>query len=150
MADMAMLLGKAGFALFTLGLALGATIPRLRNPRMALSAHLTAVQGGMALMIFGLCWPTFGIAQWATRPIALSLTLSSYVLVAALVLAALTGASRALPIAGQGFTATPRAEQAVSVLTIGASVWLLLTCLAILGYYVMANDQVGLVTPLSP
>jgi hydroxylaminobenzene mutase len=135
MSDTALLLGKAGFVLFTAGLALGAAIPRLRNPRMGLSAHLTAVQSGLALLVFSLLWPHFGIAPWASMTIAISIAGSAYILVAALVLAACTGASRALPIAGQGFKATPIAELAVSVLTIGSSVWMLLACITICVFF---------------
>jgi (hydroxyamino)benzene mutase len=131
MPDVAIMLLKAGFALFTIGLLLGAVTSRLRNPRMGLSAHLTAVQGGTALLVFGLSWRYFSIAPWADGPIALSLAISIYLLVSGLVLAALTGASRALPIAGQGFHATPAKELAVSILTIGSSVWMLLACLAV-------------------
>jgi (hydroxyamino)benzene mutase len=131
MSDVAIMLLKAGLALLTFGLLFGAAIPRLRNPRMGLSAHLTAVQGGMALSVFGIAWNYLGIVQWADAPIAFSLLVSTYLLVAGLVLAAWTGASRALPIAGQGFQATPAMELAVSVLTIGSSIWMLLACLGI-------------------
>ncbi len=134
----AMALGKAGFVLFTLGLVLGAAIPRLRNPRMGLSAHLTAVQGGLALMVFGLFWESFGIAPWASWPLAVSLAGSTCLLVAGLTLAAITGASRALPIAGQGFTAAPRAELAVAILTIGSSLWMLGACVTICGFFLAA------------
>ncbi|WP_088307082.1 hydrogenase [Novosphingobium sp. B 225] len=134
----ALVLGKAGVILFTAGLAVGAAIPSLRNPRMGLSAHLTAVQGGLALMVFDLYWDRLGIAPWASTPLAWSLALSTYLLVAGLVLAAVTGASRALPIAGHGFNGTPSAELTVSILTIGASIWMLLVCLAVCGFLLAA------------
>ena len=50
----AILLGKAGFVLFALGLLIGIAIPKLRNPRMGLSAHLTAVQTGPTLIAIAL------------------------------------------------------------------------------------------------
>lgn len=133
----ALLLGKAGFFLFTLGLALGVAIPRLKNPRMGLSAHLTAVQGGLALLAFALFWTNFAIGDWAAMPIAFSLAASTYLLVAGLVLAALTGASRALPIAGQGFKGSPATEMAVSILTVGSSVWMLLTCITVCLFFLL-------------
>ena len=46
----------AGAILFLLGLIEGVLVQSFLNPRMALSAHLTAVQSGIALMIFGLVW----------------------------------------------------------------------------------------------
>jgi (hydroxyamino)benzene mutase len=131
MSDAATMLVKTGFALFTVGLMLGAIISRFRNPRMGLSAHLSAIQGGLALSVFGLAWQYFGIPPSAGVPIAFSLIISTYLLISGLVLAASTGASRALPIAGQGYHATPAMELAVSILTIGSSVWMLLACLAI-------------------
>lgn len=47
----------AGPALFLLGLLQGAAVQSFANPKMALSAHLTAVQRGLALMIVGVIWP---------------------------------------------------------------------------------------------
>ena len=45
-----------GVVLFLIGLIQGALIPFFHNPRMALSAHLAAVQSGMAMVIFGIIW----------------------------------------------------------------------------------------------
>ncbi len=131
MGDVNFLLGKAGFILFTMGLVIGAFIPKLQNPRMGLSAHLTAVQVGTALIAFGLFWPYFSIASWASGPLSISLILSSGLLVFGLLLAAAFGASKALPLAGTGFRASPAMEIIVSALTVGSSVWMLLACLGI-------------------
>lgn len=125
------LIGKAGFFIFTVGLGLGVLVPRFRNPRMGLSAHTTAVQTGTALIAFGLFWPQFDIAGWAQRPLAISLIVSFSMLICSLVLAASFGASQALPIAGKGFTSSKTKERWVSVLAIGASVWMLLACFAV-------------------
>ncbi|MFC4292933.1 hypothetical protein ACFOWX_10965 [Sphingorhabdus arenilitoris] len=129
MDDSAYILGNAGFILFTLGLIIGAVIPRLRNARMALSAHLTAVQSGLALMIFAVFWPFFGLPDWAAAPVGWSLTMSFYLLTTGITLAAHFGASKALPMAGEGFSSSRVRENLVSILTIGSSVWMLLTCL---------------------
>ena len=131
MSDIAILLGKFGFLLFTLGLLIGAAIPRFHNSRMGLSAHLTAVQTGTALIAFGLFWQYFGITPGASKPLGFSLLLSSYMLVAGLILAAIFGASETLPIAGTGFAATKAKERIVSILVVGSSVWMVLACLAI-------------------
>ena len=131
MDTIAMTLGKGGFLLFTAGLVLGAAIPRFLNPRMALSAHLTAVQMGTALIAFALFWPQFGIACWAEVPIGVALLASSWLLVASLALAAALGASRVLPIAGKGFAASPAREVLVAVGTIGSSALMLIACLAV-------------------
>jgi (hydroxyamino)benzene mutase len=104
----------AGVWLVLLGLVQGAAVPLFANPRMALSAHLTAVQSGMAIMILGVVWP---MARWSTRVETMScraIAFGSYGLWVGLMLAAATGASRALPIAGQGFGAALSVERVVA------------------------------------
>lgn len=128
MGTVELLLGKAGFVIFTIGLAIGAAIPRFQNPRMGLSAHTTAVQIGTALIAIGLFWPHFGIAEWAAMTLAITLVTSFAILILALVLAASFGASEALPIAGVGFSSTKARERIVSILTIGSSISMLLVC----------------------
>ena len=133
-----LLLGKAGFLIFTLGLAIGAAIPRFRNARMGLSAHTTAVQTGTALIAFGLFWPHFQISNWAAMPLAISLIVSFCVLILGLVLAASFGASAALPIAGAGFSSSKAKERTVSILAIGSSVWMLLACIAVCCFFLFS------------
>ncbi|MEO1044636.1 MAG: hydrogenase [Pseudomonadota bacterium] len=130
-----LLLGKAGFVIFTLGLAIGAVIPHFRNSRMGLSAHTTAVQTGTALIAFGLFWPHLEIASWAAMPLAISLIASFAILIVGLVLAASFGASETLPIAGKGFSSTKAKERTVSILTLGSSVSMLLTCVAVCFFF---------------
>ena len=131
MGTVELLLGEAGFLIFTLGLVIGAAIPRFRNPRMGLSAHTTAVQAGTALIAFGLFWPQFEIDGWAAMPLALSLIASFVILIVSLVLAASFGAGEALPIAGKGFSSSKAKERTVSILALGSSVWMLLACIAV-------------------
>lgn len=106
----------AGTLLFLLGLLQGLAVPIFGNPRMALSAHLTAVQSGIALMILGAVW---SIAVWPEKRQKLSFgttVTGMYGLWLGLTLAAATGASDALPIAGQGHGAGRSIENAVSAL----------------------------------
>ena len=131
-------LGKGGFVLFTVGLVIGAFIPAFRNSRMGLAAHTTAAQCGIGLVAFGVFWPHFGVPGWAAGGLTFSLIFSSGLLVLALCLAAVFGASRALPIAGQGFDASEGKERAVSMLTIGSSVWMLLASVGICFFAVLA------------
>lgn len=138
MGSVEVLLGKSGFILFTIGLVIGAAIPRFRNPRMGLSAHTTAVQTGTALIAFGLFWPQFEIADWAAMPLAVSLIGSFSVLIVSLVLAASFGAGEALPIAGKGFSSTRAKEQTVSFLALGSSLWMLLACIAVCFFFLLA------------
>ena len=111
----------AGAILFLLGLLQGAAVQSFANPRMALSAHLTAVQSGMALMIVGVIWPAallkaafLKVARWAV-------VLGMYGLWLGLTLSAASGASDALPIAGAGYHADRLSEAVVSVLVLVSS-----------------------------
>lgn len=138
MGTVELLLGKSGFLIFTLGLVIGAAIPRFRNPRMGLSAHTTAVQTGTALIAFGLFWPQFEVVDWAAMPLAISLIASFSILIVSLVLAASFGASETLPIAGKGFSSTKAKEQTVTILTLGSSIWMLLACVAVCFFFLFS------------
>lgn len=111
----------AGALLFLIGLLQGAVVQSFANPRMALSAHLTAVQSGMALMIAGVVWSaatfhrTFEIvAKW-------TLVIGMFGLWVGLTASAATGASNSLPIAGSGHTANQITETLVSMVVLGGS-----------------------------
>ena len=122
----------AGAILFLLGLLQGAAVPYVLNPRMGLSAHLTAVQGGTAIMVAGAVWGWTRlslqwdrIGRWATIA-------GMYGLWLGLTLSAATGASDSLPIAGKGYSAGEAVETAVSLAVAGSSVvlvagWAILT-----------------------
>ncbi len=108
----------AGTLLFLLGLCQGVMVSMFANPRMGLSAHLTAVQSGTALMILGLVWSN---AAWSKVSELLSFwtTLAGTIgLWLGLTLAAATGASAALPIAGKGHAAPPIVEAGVATMVI--------------------------------
>jgi len=131
MSAMAIVLGKAGFVLFTLGLLIGIAIPAVRNSRMGLSAHLTAVQTGTALIAFALFWQYLAVPDSWSSPLILGLIASSYLLVSGILLAAIFPASDALPMAGKGYRGTPSQERIVSIVVKGSSVIMALDCLAI-------------------
>ena len=104
-----------GVLLFVLGLATGVPIAAFTNPRMGLSAHLTGVQNGMALMLFGILWPELRLSG-RIRGVTFTLLLASlYGFWADLTLAAALGTSRATPIAGAGHQGSAVAEAAVTV-----------------------------------
>jgi (hydroxyamino)benzene mutase len=124
-------LGKGGFLLFTLGLIVGAVIPHFRNPRMGLSTHLAAVQIGIGLVAFALFWQHLGVSHRFSGFLAYSLLLSSYALVAGLVLAAVFGTGKSMPIASHGFSAANAQELIVSIVVRVSSIWMMITCAAI-------------------
>lgn len=112
----------AGAALFLLGLMQGAVVPGFANPRMALSAHLTAVQSGMALMIVGVVWSAVTLRPRTGAGTRWAIIIGMYGLWVGLTLAAATGASKGLPIAGAGHSAEATIEQLVTAIVLGSSV----------------------------
>lgn len=111
----------AGAALFLLGLLQGAAVPLFVNPRMALSAHLTAVQSGMAVMIVGAVWSAVSLGSAVAKAARWTIVLGMYGLWLGLTLSAATGSSETLPIAGAGYRAAPNMETVVSVIVLGSS-----------------------------
>ncbi|MXP10206.1 hydrogenase [Pseudoblastomonas halimionae] len=114
-------LAIVGAALFLAGLLQGAAVDLFANPRMALSAHLDAVQSGVAVMVAALFWPrvrwnarTEIVARWTLAAGMVGLWLG-------ITLAATTGASEALPMAGAGYSAALIAENAVTTIIVSSS-----------------------------
>ena len=112
-----------GALLFLFGILQGAAIPFFLNPRMALSAHLAAVQSGMALMIIGLVWRNLQLSSGLLKATYYSSVLSMFLIWIAISLAAIVGASKVLPIAGAGFSASYSEELAVEIIITSGSVF---------------------------
>ena len=110
-----------GMLLFLLGLLNGAAVQVFKNKRMGLSAHLTGVQNGMVLLLFGFLWPHVSLSAGLLCASWWLSLYSMYVIWFALVLAAAWGSSRSTPIAGAGFQATKSQELIVQVLLVPAS-----------------------------
>ena len=115
-----------GAALFLAGLLQGAGLDLHANARMALSAHLTAVQSGMAVMLAGLLWSAISLSRGIEAVARWSLAIGMVGLWVGITLAAVTGASQVLPMAGEGYGATPPAEGAVTAVVLGSSATLML------------------------
>jgi (hydroxyamino)benzene mutase len=111
----------AGAILFLIGLLQGAAVQSFTNPRMALSAHLTAVQAGMAVMIVGLVWSSVILSKRITQVTQWAIIFGTYGLWLGLTFSAATGASKNLPIAGAGHNASPITEALVSAFVLGGS-----------------------------
>ena len=112
------LLLVAGAFFFLFGLLQGIAVDVFVNPRMGLSAHLAAVQSGMALMIAAFALPLTSLKPRVSSLCAQLLTWGMYGIWIAITLGASTGASRALPIAGFGREASEWAEVAVLLLVL--------------------------------
>lgn len=118
-------LAVVGGGLFLAGLLQGLVVDHFPNPRMALSAHLDAEQSGMAVMIAAAFWSSLRLTPATERLAGWTLALGMVGLWLGITLAAMTGASEALPMAGSGFAARPPMETAVTAIVVGSSLGLL-------------------------
>lgn len=123
-----------GMLLFFFGLIQGGLIQSVANPRMALGAHLTAVQTGMALMIFGLLWRYVRLSAGQLKVALLTGIASMYLIWIALTYASLVGAGGATPIAGAGFEGSAFQETLFEVvIALGALFGLVSGLLLVIG-----------------
>ena len=109
-----------GLVLFVFGLILGFAIEALPNPRVALSAHLNAVQSGTFLVALGLLWGHLGVWPRAAALLGNAIWMSFWGLEAGLTLAAF--AERGAPSAGvrAGAQALMMASSVAMLLAVGA------------------------------
>lgn len=114
-------LAFSGVLLFLIGLLGGAAIPALKSPRIGLSAHLTALQEGIALVAFALLGAHLSLPPLRAAWIAHTLWISFYVLWAGLFLGGMWGTGRTLPLAGAGLRAEPWQEGTAQVLIAAGS-----------------------------
>ncbi|KZN67554.1 hypothetical protein [Pseudoalteromonas luteoviolacea] len=117
-----------GIVFFLAGLIQGALIPTVKNARMALSGHLTAVQCAMALAIFGVIWSLVELPLSLEVFVAYGCALGFILIWLGITIASVTGASKALPIAGAGFSASAMSEFTVKVMVRTGSLLSLVTC----------------------
>jgi hydroxylaminobenzene mutase len=133
--DTSLLLCLAGVVLFLLGLLNGFAIPRMKSPRLGLSAHLTGVQSGTFLIAAGLLWAKLQLTTTWSGVVADVLWVSLYLLWLSLLLAGFFGAGRGLDIAGQGMTTTHGRQVAVTALMALGSVGCVLALVALLALW---------------
>jgi hydroxylaminobenzene mutase len=133
--DASQVLCFVGLALFMLGLLNGLAIPRMRSPRLGLSAHLTGVQAGTFLIAVGLMWPRLSLSQPWSDALANGLWVSMILIWVSLLLAGVFGAGQGLAIAGQGMTTTSGRQRLVSVLLVAGSLGCLVAIAAMLALW---------------
>lgn len=123
-----------GLILFLFGLIIGLAIPILQNPRMGLSAHLEAITNGMLLMILGLIWNRIALSsKWLSINYWL-LVYGTLANVTAVLLAAITGFGKLMPIAGGKEGSNP-IEGIISFLLVSLALAMLFALsLVIVGY----------------
>lgn len=130
-----------GVLLFLFGLLIGFGIPMMANPRMGLSAHLEGVMNGMFLIVAGLIWHKLVLsAFWQTTTFRL-LVYGSFANLTAVLLSAITGVGKMMPIAG-GKEGNSLIDGIISFLLITLAVAMVLVCILMLtGLY--RNIQKG-------
>ena len=121
MEEVSSTLSFMGVLLFLLGLLTGFGIPKFRSPRIGLSAHLDAIESGLGLIAFGLLLLHLRISIGWASVIGHTMWISLYVLWLGLVVGAVFGTGRSIPIAGAGLVAKPWQENAaVTLISVGS------------------------------
>lgn len=121
-----------GMVLFLLGLITGLLIPHLRNPRSGLAAHLEGVMNGMFLVLAGLAWQELKLGERA-QSIAYRLVLvGTWLNWATILMTAVLGTSKATPMAGAGYSASPAEEN----LVLGLLIVVVLTMVGALALFI--------------
>lgn len=128
-----------GVVLFFLGLVVGLFVPMLTNPRMGLSTHLEGVMNGILLMVLGLIWRRLSLSAKALRVTYILTLYGSFANFAAVLMAAITGAGKMMPMAG-GKEGTIVQEIIISFLLISLSLAMVGVCvLLMVGLYPKAK-----------
>jgi hydroxylaminobenzene mutase len=117
--------------LFFLGLVAGLFIPVMANPRMGLATHLEGVMNGIFLIVLGLIWHRMVLPdKWFSVTFGLAI-FGSFANYIAVLIAAITGAGKLMPIAG-GKEGAPVTEAIISFLLITLALAMLAVCLIVL------------------
>jgi hydroxylaminobenzene mutase len=123
----------AGVLLILLGLLTGFIIPNTINPRVAMSAHVEAIMGGMLLLLVGgVVWEHVHFGERAAAVVKYLLFYSAYSNWFFLLLAALWGTSKLLPIAAHGFHGTGIQEVIVSAGFVSSALSIVVAFIALL------------------
>jgi hydroxylaminobenzene mutase len=120
-----------GVLLFFLGLVAGLFIPMMANPRMGLSTHLEGIMNGIFLCVLGLIWNKLNLPdRWIYLCFWLAIfgTFANFI---AVLIAAISGAGRLMPIAG-GKEGAPVIESIVSTLLITLTISMLTVSIIVL------------------
>jgi hydroxylaminobenzene mutase len=103
-----------GAVLFLIGLLQGTVVHLFLSPRLALGAHIAAVQNGIVLMVFGLLWPWLSQSAGVEKLGRYAAIAGMYFIWLGFTVAALSGASKLLSFAGAGYSGSPASESMVA------------------------------------
>jgi (hydroxyamino)benzene mutase len=104
----------AGILLFLAALLLGMIVPLLPNPRMALTAHLVGLLGGLFLLAVGLIWREKKLPERIEKATFWLALYGTYVNFSAAFLGAVFNTNRLTPQAGSGRMADAWKENIVT------------------------------------
>src|SRR5262245_36893297 len=104
---------RAGFFLILLAMLTGLLIPAVRNPRMALAAHVTGTMAGLTLVVVGLAWAYIVRSAAIGRAMRYLLLFAAFGNWIAGVLAAAFGTNRLTPLNGGPGASVPWQEGVV-------------------------------------
>ncbi|MEX0839920.1 MAG: hydrogenase [Parvibaculum sp.] len=110
-----------GLVLFLAGLLTGFVSGSFTNPRLGLSAHLEGLMNGTFLAVLGLLWPRLVLGAKALLAAFWLVVYAAFANWLGVLLGAIWGAGRFMPIAGQGTTGTDMQEAIVAFLLFSIS-----------------------------
>ena len=123
---------QLGVLLFLLGLIVGLLIPALANPRMGLASHLEGIINGIFLIALGAIWSRLVLSQVWLKTVFGLLIYGTFANWLATLLAAIWGAGRSMPIAGQGQISSGSKELIVDCLLFSLSLAMIVSCVILL------------------
>lgn len=132
-----------GLTLFLAGLSVGLFVQNIANPRMALSAHLEGVMNGMFLVIIGVIWKQLVLSKSLLVITFWLLVYGTFANLVAVIIAAMTGFGKMMPIAG-GHEGARVIEGLISFLLISLALCMLAACIIVLiGFYKHMKQHVN-------
>ena len=105
-----------GVFIFLIGLLTGLLMKYMHNPRMGMSAHVEAILNGIFLILYGgVIWQELRLSDRISKVLLVFLIYASYFNWFFIMLAAIFGTSKLMPIAGKGFAAPEWQEMLVNM-----------------------------------
>lgn len=123
---------RLGAVLLVIGVITGFPVMGLKNPHLALSAHLTGIRNGVMLLVLGLVWPRLRLPTlWSWIGAALAAA-SLYGIWLALTLGAALGTRESTPLTSPGAPGPAQAEALVGLLISVSSIACLVALVIVL------------------
>lgn len=98
---------RHGFILILLALLAGFAVPSMKVPRLGLSAHTIGLISGLLLIAVGVVWPRFRLSDRSKKVLCWMWLVVAYGNWLGTLLAAISGGSQLMPIAGNNAMPEP-------------------------------------------